>query len=562
MAIIGNCGYWPYTSGRSVRLYTNGCVVDSGMGLMGPCTVFPTSINETKINSLFDTGATKSVMSGEMYKRPKLGPLNTTRLPKVVGADGTSLGAMGRISCKINIGEQTFKQTFLVCQNITRPVILGKDFTRDNCAGVHWTEDNTRMLKINLNKLIETPELLPRKTKYAVSLRKAASLPPRSCAVVDLNINTNSKEKVQLIPDELCQFNNPIMYMYSLHTNLAEKRKDTVTPYVIINLISTENLYLPKKHIVAFAEKDDTNGEVFEIDSLDTAPRNRIPEQTRRSFTQFTTIKTETNLHKVLTTATNFIKSPAEVETHRKVDLKDAPIKEETKGKFSNLCNRFDSIISKGSGDIGKTLLMEMDIDTGNSPPIVSRPYTLQLKHYEWVRKEISTLEGASIITKSISPWASPVVIVPKKSATGEPPQRRMCVDFRKLNKTQPEVHNMNGGKGCISLVPLPKIEKLYAKLQVYRIFSTLDLCSGYYHIGLSDSAKPKTAFVISEMGKYEFNRVPFGLVQAPTHFQKLINEVLTDCNFTMGYLDDIIIFSKTEEEHLEHLEIIFSQLC
>ena len=58
--------------------------------------------------------------------------------------------------------EQTFKQTFLVCQNITRPVILGKDFTRDNCAGVHWMEDNTRMLTINLKKLIETPELLPR----------------------------------------------------------------------------------------------------------------------------------------------------------------------------------------------------------------------------------------------------------------------------------------------------------------------------------------------------------------------------------------------------------------
>ena len=236
-------------------------------------------------------------------------------------------------------------------------------------------------------------------------------------------------------------------------------------------------------------------------------------------FTQFAPIETETDLHNALPTVMNFIKSPAEVETHRKVDLKDTPIKKETKGKFSDLCNRFDSIISKGSGDIGKTLLVEMDIDTGNSPPIASRPYTLKLKHYEWVWKEISTLERAGIITKSISPWASPVVIVPKKSAPGEPPQRRMCVDFRKLNKTQPEVHNMNGGKGCISLVPLPQIDELYAKLQGHKIFSTLDLCSGYYHIGLSDSAKPKTAFVISGMGKYEFNRVPLGLAQAPVHF-------------------------------------------
>ena len=111
-------------------------------------------------------------MSGDMYKRLKLGPLDTKRLPKVVGADGTSLGAMGRISCEINIGERTFKQTFLVCQNITRPVILGKDFARDNCAGVHWMENNTRMLTINLEKLIETPELIPTKTNQPYHSRK------------------------------------------------------------------------------------------------------------------------------------------------------------------------------------------------------------------------------------------------------------------------------------------------------------------------------------------------------------------------------------------------------
>ena len=136
-----------------------------------------------------------------------------------------------------------------------------------------------------------------------------------------------------------------------------------------------------------------------------------------------------------------------------------------------------------------------------------------------------------------------------------------MCVDFRRLNKQLPEVKNMSGGKGCISLVSLPKIDKLYVKLQGYKVFSTLDLRSGYYYIGLSDSAKPKTAFVVSGMGKFEFNRVPFGLALAPAYFQRLINEVLTDCNFAMGYLDDIIIFSKTEEEHLQHLEEIFEQL-
>ena len=154
-----------------------------------------------------------------------------------------------------------------------------------------------------------------------------------------------------------------------------------------------------------------------------------------------------------------------EVKAHRKVDLEDKKIKEETRQEFNKLCDRFDDIISKGSDDIGKTLLVEMDIDTGDSPPIALKPYTLSLKQYDWVQKEITTLERAGIITKNISPWASPVVIVPKKSAPGELPQRRMCVDFRRLNKQLPEVKNMSGGKGCISLVPLPKIDELYAKL-------------------------------------------------------------------------------------------------
>ena len=278
-------------------------------------------------------------MSGEMYRKLELGPLDTTRLPKVVGADGTSLGAMGRICCETNIGDKTFKQTFLVCQNITRPVILGKDFARDNCAGLHWSEQNIRILTINLKKQVETPELLPRKTKYAVSLKQAAKLPPRSCAVVDVNINMDSEEKVQMIPDELCQYNHPNIYMYSLYADLSEKREDTVTPYMIVNLSSTESLYLPKQHVIAFTEKDNTVGEIFEIDEVDMAPRNWVPKQTWQSFAQFAPAETETDLHKVLTAASNFIKSPAEVEIYRKVDLKDAPIMEETKGKFSELCD-------------------------------------------------------------------------------------------------------------------------------------------------------------------------------------------------------------------------------
>ena len=201
-----------------------------------------------------------------------------------------------------------------------------------------------------------------------------------------------------------------------------------------------------------------------------------------------------------------------------------------------------------------------MDIDTGDSPPVSSRPYTLPLRHYEWVQREIESLECASVITKSMSKWASPIVVVPKKSAPRKPPKRRLCVDFRKVNELQQEVITAGKTKGKISIHPLPKIDEMYAKLKGAKVFSTIDLRSGYHHIALGKSSRAKTTLVMP-FGKYKFLMVLFGLAQAPAYFQLLMNKVLKGLKFTMTYLDDIIIFSQDELQHLEHLEIVFSHL-
>ena len=215
---------------------------------------------------------------------------------------------------------------------------------------------------------------------------------------------------------------------------------------------------------------------------------------------------------------------------------------------------------SKGNEDIGRMQLVTMDFDMGDSPPISSRPYTLVLKHHRWVQEEIETLERAGIITKSMSPWASPIVILPKKSQPGEPPKKRLCIDFRKINDLQQKVITEGKSKGCLSLIPLPKIDEMYTKLKGAKFFSTIDLRSGYYHIALGKDSRAKTAFVMP-FGKYEFLQVPFGLAQAPAFFQHLMNKVLDNCSFAMTYLDDIIIFSNSEEEHLAHIEEIFRRL-
>ena len=186
-----------------------------------------------------------------------------------------------------------------------------------------------------------------------------------------------------------------------------------------------------------------------------------------------------------------------------------------------------------------------MDVDTGDSPLVSSRPYTLPLKHYEWVQKEIESLEHVGVITKSMSPWASPIVIVPKKSVPREPLKRRLCVDFRKVNELQQQIITEGKSKGQIPIHWLPK---------------TIDLRCGYHHTALGKDSKAKTAFV-TPFGKYEFLLVPFGLAQAPAYFQLLMNKVLEGLSYAMTYFDDIIIFSKNEEDHLRHLEEVSCQL-
>ena len=150
------------------------------------------------------------------------------------------------------------------------------------------------------------------------------------------------------------------------------------------------------------------------------------------------------------------------MNTHRRVNLQDAQVSAKYREQFKLLCKEFEDIFSKDSTDIGKTPLITMDIDTGDSPPVCQKPYNLPLKHREWVQKELETLEKAGVIVRSISPWASPIVIVPKKTEPGEPPRRRLCVDYRVINSLLPEVQKAHSkAKGVLTLVPLCQIERI-----------------------------------------------------------------------------------------------------
>ena len=106
----------------------------------------------------------------------------------------------------------------------------------------------------------------------------------------------------------------------------------------------------------------------------------------------------------------------------------------------------------------------------------------------------------------------------------------------------------------------MPKIDEIYARLRGSTIYSALDMTSGYHHMELLEEAKPKSAFV-TIIDKYELNRCPFGLAQAPAYFQRLVNKVLVGLPFTFGHLDDVLIYSPNVKTHLKHLRQVFQRM-
>ncbi len=189
---------------------------------------------------------------------------------------------------------------------------------------------------------------------------------------------------------------------------------------------------------------------------------------------------------------------------------------------------------------------MRHKIDTGDSRPINAVPYRMSPTEKKRVADEIETMLKNDVIRPSRSPWAAPVVLVTKKDGS-----IRFCVDYRKINAvTKKDVY------------PLPRIDDALDAMYESTIFSTLDLASGYWQVEMDPEDREKTAF-ISEQGLFEFNVMPFGLCNAPATFQRLMDAVLAGLKWTccLVYLDDIIIFSKTFDEHLEHLAQVLGRI-
>ena len=187
-----------------------------------------------------------------------------------------------------------------------------------------------------------------------------------------------------------------------------------------------------------------------------------------------------------------------------------------------------------------------MQVETGKALPSSSPPYRLAHVRRPIVQKEIKEMLRKGIIQPSHSPWAAPIILVPKKDGS-----LRICVDYRKLNAaTSPDPF------------PIPRVEDLLDGMSSAKFITILDLARGYWQVPMEPASRGKTAFS-TDFGKYEFMVMPFGLVGAPATFQRLMNELFGDLHGKVAvYMDDLAIYSETWEDHLLQLPEVLKRLA
>ena len=483
--------------------------------------IIPAEIAHEKCKVLIDTGASRSFIREDYFKRlqdAKLKP--TLRNVRIRSATGRDVQTLGRTKVQFKLGVTTYTSEFIVCRNLRRPAILGIDFLRKNRLGTTWTEEGKFALQKGDDILVESIDVFFEDTYPKLKARKCMDIQARSIMVITTKADFQIQDQGKIFevkPTEEFIINHPnLITLPIIHKTDTEKRENV--PYLLINLANDDEHILKGEEIAIMEQlmvnsnqiqKEENNPETKEqLKSNLKVRKSEIHFEEEVNYMDEELVMEACESDEEDEVEKKFIISPADVETQRKVKLQDADITEIDKARFRNLCNEFEDIFSKSSEDIGHTPLVTMDIDTGDSPPVCQKPYSLPLKHVEWVQKELEILERAGVIQRSMSPWASPIVIVPKKTEPGEPPRRRMCVDYRMLNSPLPPVNKAHSkAKGIVTLVPLPKIDEIYAQLQGSKIFSALDMRSGYFHIELSEEAKPKTAFVPGgpHGSKYQF---------------------------------------------------------
>jgi transposase InsO family protein len=483
--------------------------------LVGECPTITISINGHRVTALLDSGSqVTTVTESWAAEHLKTLPCQQSPLIRIVATNGTDLPYVGIISVDISIFNTTCSVPVLVVKDPTDsfmrerkkqiPVLVGINALRPCLA------DRPDIPPVLQAVVREVRFQDSTSTRGIARTASPAHIPANAIASLKV-IGGSQKSPTALIAAPLAL---PLPKGLLLVPTIVSD--DPANRYVRVANLTNEDVLLAAKTPLAVYE----TAEVLTNDS----------------------IKFQAENHQLIVIQEAVTKTP---EHH--IRCPDIDGDDTQKKRLEELLNKYGhGFTLEEEDDVGYADHVCHRLRTTDDKP-VAQPYRRIPPHQlQEVQDHIKGLLAKKIIVESQSPYAAPVVIVRKKSG-----EIRLVVDYRRLNS-----------KTIGDAYPLPRIQESFDALVGAQYFSTLDLTSGYHQIAMNPADQHKTAFV-TPFGQYEYTRMPMGLSGAPATFQRLMNATMSDFlfEFLLVYLDDLLVYSKTFEEHLEHLEKLLQRI-
>ncbi|MCG8034214.1 MAG: retroviral-like aspartic protease family protein, partial [Candidatus Thiodiazotropha taylori] len=477
----------------------------------------PLDIFGVKTKGLLDTGSTITVISPKLFEeipsnlRPKIMPWNRS----LCMANGDTSIPRGKAQIKLTINDTEIWHSMVIA-DVEAPIILGYDFMYDHDCSL---DIRNASLKIGENN-IQCNSGSQDGFVFRIRVDSDVTVPPGCEMIIPGKIMTEDQDISQI---------SEVLVEAKTGSTLAKQGiivakalvdpSKGIIPLRVLNL-TNEHQILHSKSIAATAESVHS---VFPIDEDGPLPE-LVPLRSIKDID--------------LASLPDHLKQVWEASA--------ASLTEEQKCIFFELLLKNQEVFAKSKYDLGCTSLVTHSIDTQGHRPIKQAPRRLPINKRDVAEREVQAMLDNNIVQPSSSSWASPIVLVEKKDKS-----TRFCVDYRALNEITKK-----------DSYPLPHIQDCLDALGGSKWFSSIDCQSGYWQVKVNPEDACKTAFTCSS-GLFEFRVMPFGLCNGPPTFQRLVEHVLSNLHWKICllYIDDIIVFSKTFEEHVERLNQVLARI-
>lgn len=466
-------------------------------------------VNGVSANILVDTGAATTVLSKDMWDRSKErgAQLQGIADRKLVGVQGTPLHLHGSARIQLELPPEKFWISVIVADTPTADMILGRDFLRSQRCAIEMkdTDDVLHIQSRRQSVAIVQDRTAPGTSSLNVILQESVMVPP--CSEVEVMGRT---------PDAAMQKTWMVQGKQSKRC-AAMVARALVEPegnQIPVRLLNPRDVEVSVTKGTILAELESIP-ESYTISAVSQEPESEPSDEHRRKLWEM-------------------------------VEEAEQSLSEGEKAQLFALLLEYHTLFATGDGDLGRTARVQHRIDTGDTPPIRQSVRRMPHLRRQEAKNLLDDMLGRAVIQPSSSPWASPVVLVPKKDGSF-----RFCIDYRKVNSvTRKDAY------------PLPRVDDTLDTLAGSKWFTTLDLLSGYWQVEVSPEDREKTAFCTHE-GFFEFRVMPFGLCNAPATFQRLMDTVLAGLQWSscLVYIDDIVIPGRTFHAHLAHLRAVFDRL-